>query len=88
MAVADRFNRAFLPEGNKGRPPFSLANMLRTHFLQQWSTLSDLGMAATLFDEPLYRYLLSFQSSRGCPSRASSLGRIIGWKNTSWPNKS
>jgi len=33
----------YYPEGKKGRPPFSLATMLRTHFLQQWFTLSNSG---------------------------------------------
>ncbi len=45
----------YYPEGNKGRPPFSLATMLRTHFLQQWFTLSDPGMEEAFFDVPLYR---------------------------------
>ena len=31
-------------EGVKGRPPFALQTMLRTHFMQQWFTLSDPGM--------------------------------------------
>jgi IS5 family transposase len=43
------------PEGKKGRPSFSLATMLRTHFLQQWFTLSDPGTEDALFDVPLYR---------------------------------
>ena len=29
---------AHAPVGNKGRPPFSLETMLRTHFMQQWFT--------------------------------------------------
>ena len=45
----------YYPEGKKGRPPFSLATMLRTHFLQQWFTLSDPGMEEAFFDTPLYR---------------------------------
>jgi hypothetical protein len=38
----------YYPEGKKGRPPFSLQTMLRTHFLQQWFTLSDPGMSAPI----------------------------------------
>lgn len=34
----------YYPEGKKGRPLFSLETMLRTHFLQQWFTLSAPGM--------------------------------------------
>ncbi len=45
----------FYPEGRTGRPPFSLATMLRIHFMQQWFTLSDPGMEEAFFDTPLYR---------------------------------
>lgn len=31
----------FLPEGKRGRPPFSPETMLRIHFMQQWFALSD-----------------------------------------------
>jgi hypothetical protein len=34
----------FYPEGRTGRPPFSLATMLRIHFMQQWLSLSDPAM--------------------------------------------
>ena len=37
----------FAPDGKKGRPPFSVATMLRIHFMQQWFGLSD--------QVPLYR---------------------------------
>ncbi len=45
----------YCTEGKKGRPPFSLATLLRTHFLQQWFTLSDPGMKEAFFDVPLCR---------------------------------
>ena len=41
------------PEGLKGRPPFSLMTMLRTHFLQQWFPLSDPAMEEAFFDTPV-----------------------------------
>ena len=34
----------YYPEGRTGRPPFKLETMLRTHFLQQWFSLSDPAM--------------------------------------------
>jgi IS5 family transposase len=43
------------PEGRTGRRPFSLATMLRIHFMQQWFTLSDPAMEEAFFDTPLYR---------------------------------
>jgi IS5 family transposase len=43
------------PEGRTGRPPFSLGAMLRTHFMQQWFTSSDLAMQEAFFDAPIYR---------------------------------
>ena len=45
----------YYPEGRTGRPPFPLETMLRTHFLQQWFSLSDPAMEEAFFDVPLYR---------------------------------
>ena len=45
----------YYTERKKGRPPFSLATMLRTHFLQQWFTLSKPSMEEAFFDLPLHR---------------------------------
>ena len=43
------------PKGLTGRPQFALETMLRTHFLQQWFSLSDPAMEEAFFDVPLYR---------------------------------
>ena len=45
----------YYPEGPTGRPPFALETILRTHFLQQWFSLSDPAMEEAFFDVPLYR---------------------------------
>lgn len=45
----------YYPAGRTGRPPFSLETMMRSHFMQQWFTLSDPGMKEAFFDTPLYR---------------------------------
>jgi IS5 family transposase len=45
----------FSPEGNTGRPTFSLQTMLCVHFMQQCFTLSDPGIKEASFDTPLYR---------------------------------
>jgi IS5 family transposase len=45
----------YYPQGRTGRPPFSLATMLRVYFMQQWFTLSDPAMEEAFFDTPLYR---------------------------------
>ena len=45
----------YYSEGRTGRPPFSLFEILRIYFLQQWFTLSDPGMEEAFFDTPLYR---------------------------------
>ena len=42
----------YYPEGETGRPLFSLLTMLRVHFTQQWFTLSDPGMEEAFFDTP------------------------------------
>ena len=46
---------AFAPDGRRGRPPFSVQTMLRIHFMQQWFTLSDPAMEASLHSMPLLR---------------------------------
>ena len=58
----------FYPEGKNGRPPFPLMTMLRTHFMQQWFTLSDPGMEEAFFDTPLYREF----AQRGCHADCST----------------
>ena len=45
----------YAPEGRRGRPPFAVQTMLRTHFMQQWFTLSDPAMEEALHDVPLFR---------------------------------
>ena len=41
------------PSGKTGRPPFAVATILRTHFMQQRSGLSDPAMEEALHDVPL-----------------------------------
>jgi IS5 family transposase len=43
------------PKGKTGRPPFPIATMLQSHFVQQWLGLSDPAMEEALYDVPLYR---------------------------------
>lgn len=45
----------YMPEGRRGRPPFSAETMLRIHFMQQWFNLSDPAMEDALHDVPLFR---------------------------------
>jgi IS5 family transposase len=45
----------FMPEGRRGRPPFSVEVMLRIHFMQQWFNLSDPAMEEALHDMALFR---------------------------------
>ena len=45
----------YYPEGENGRPPFTLETMLRVHVMQQWFTLSDPAMKEASFDVHLYR---------------------------------
>jgi hypothetical protein len=52
-------------EGKKGRPPFSLATMLRTHFLPQWFTLT--AQLGTLFAlSTLWMVRVKLQGAQGC----------------------
>jgi IS5 family transposase len=63
----------YYPEGKKGRPPFSLETMLRTHFLQQWFTLSDPGMEEAFFDTPLYREFAKLEEFTRLPDESTIL---------------
>ena len=61
------------PQGRNGRPPFSLETMLRTHFLQQWFTLSDPAMEEAFFDTPLYREFAQLAEFARLPDESTIL---------------
>ena len=63
----------YYPEGRTGRPPFSLQTMLRTHFIQQWFTLSDPAMEEAFFDTPLYREFAQLQEFGRLPDESTIL---------------
>jgi IS5 family transposase len=63
----------FYPEGKTGRPPFSLATMLRVHFLQQWFNLSDRAMEEAFFDTPLYREFAKLEEFDRLPDESTIL---------------
>ena len=63
----------YYPEGRTGRPPFSLATMLRIHFMQQWFSLSDPGMEEAFFDTPLYREFAQLEEFARLPDESTIL---------------
>jgi len=63
----------YYPDGKKGRPPFSLETMLRTHFLQQWFILSDPGMEEAFFATPLYREFAQLEEFARLPDESTIL---------------
>ena len=63
----------YYPEGKTGRPPFSLATMLRIHFMQQWFTLSDPAMEEAFFDTPLYREFALLEEFGRLPDESTIL---------------
>ena len=63
----------YYPEGNNGRPPFALQTMLRTHFMQQWFTLSDPAMEEAFFDTPLYREFAQLEEFERMPDESTIL---------------
>ena len=63
----------YYPEGRTGRPPFALETMLRTHFLQQWFSLSDPVMEEAFFDVPLYREFVQLDVNRRLPDESTIL---------------
>ena len=65
--------KPYYPEGKTGRPPFSLETMLRIHFMQQWFTLSDLGMEEAFFYTPLYREFAHLEEFGRLPDESTIL---------------
>jgi IS5 family transposase len=63
----------FYPQGRTGRPPFSLATMLRIHFMQQWFSLSDPAMEEAFFDTPLYREFAKLEEFGRLPDESTIL---------------
>ena len=63
----------YYPEGRTGRPPFALETMLRTHFLQQWFSLSDPAMEEAFFDVPLYREFAQLDECGRLPDESTIL---------------
>lgn len=59
--------------GRPGRQPYSLATMLRIHFLQQWYALSDPGMEETLHDTPVMRRFARLSGLDNVPDETTIL---------------
>jgi IS5 family transposase len=78
----------FAPEGRRGRPPFSVGTMLRMHFMQQWSTLSDPAMEEALHEVPLFREFAGLGGSDRLPDESTTLCFVTCWKSTNWPSGS
>jgi len=63
----------YYPQGRTGRPPFALETMLRTHFLQQWFSLSDPAMEEAFFDVPLYCDFAQLDANGRLPDESTIL---------------
>jgi len=51
----------YLPEGKRGRPPFSPETMLRIHFMHQWFALSNPAMEEALDDMRVFREFVGLE---------------------------
>ena len=67
-----------LPEGKRGRPPFSPETMLRIHFMQQWFALSDPAMEEALHDMPVFR---EFAGLEGWDQRLPDESTILRFRH-------
>jgi len=74
----------YLPEGKRGRPPFSPESMLRIHFMQQWFSLSDPAMEEALHDVPLFR---EFAGLEGWDERLPDESTILRFRHVLERNK-
>ncbi|PXW94110.1 IS4 family transposase [Sphaerotilus hippei] len=68
----------YLPEGKRGRPPFSPETMLRIHFMQQWFALSDPAMEEALHDMPVFR---EFAGVEGWDERLPDESTILRFRH-------
>ena len=68
----------YLPEGRRGRPPFSPETMLRIHFMQQWFALSDPAMEEALHDIPVFR---EFAGLEGWSERLPDESTILRFRH-------
>ncbi len=68
----------YLPEGKRGRPPFSPETMLRIHFMQQWFALSDPAMEEALHDIPVFR---EFAGLEGWDERLPDESTILRFRH-------
>lgn len=59
--------------GRPGRPPYSLATMLRIHFLQQWYALSDPAMEEALHDTAVMRRFARLSGLDNVPDETTIL---------------
>ena len=62
----------YYPEG-KNAPPFALETMVRIHCMQQWFSLSDLGMEEAFFDTPIYREFADLDAHVRMPGESTIL---------------
>ena len=68
----------YLPEGKRGRPPFSPETMLRIHFMQQWFALSDPTIEEALHDMPVFR---EFAGLEGWDERLPDESTILRFRH-------
>lgn len=68
----------YLPQGKRGRPPFSPETMLRIHFMQQWFALSDPAMEEALHDMPVFR---EFAGLEGWDERLPDESTILRFRH-------
>ncbi len=58
------------------QPPYALAIMLRSYFLQQWFNLSDLGTEEALYESPMLRRFAEVDLEAAAAPGALTLGRF------------
>lgn len=49
----------YYPKGERGRPPLGIEKMLRMYLLQNWFTLSDVGIEDTIYDSYAMRKFMN-----------------------------
>lgn len=68
----------YSPSAETGCSPFAIETMLRIHYLQQWSGLSDPAMEEALHDVPLYGEFAGLGDGASCLPDETTIDRRVG----------
>ena len=76
--------RPFYPKAGRGRQPYPLSVILRTHCVQLFYNLRDPGMEGLHYESEPVRRFVGLRLSGPLPDEKTILNSGTYWKATSW----